>query len=195
MLLHYLHCRLSIYFHYLEDTTRFTHTVMLRKKVHAYFTMSKYHTQHILLSSQCNYMSLMEFVVSPPDCGRSVTDFWVWDAHGMQLRFPNEVDGSDTWIWIARRDSQHKLSPLIKLCILQMSVEVWSGLRFCFHPDTNSKCTISCLTEKRLLRAQPPLLGQTWNASALCMKFHKEARLCKKDNNYRFNWTETKLIL
>jgi hypothetical protein len=30
---------------------------------------------------QCHHMSLMDFVVSPPGCGRSVTDFWGWDAH------------------------------------------------------------------------------------------------------------------
>jgi hypothetical protein len=38
-------------------------------------------------------MSLMEFVVSPPGCGRSVTEFWGWDAHEAQLRCPDEVDG------------------------------------------------------------------------------------------------------
>jgi hypothetical protein len=42
---------------------------------------------------QCHHMSLMDFVVSPPDCGRSVTDVWGWDAHEAQLRFPDEVDG------------------------------------------------------------------------------------------------------
>jgi hypothetical protein len=31
--------------------------------------------------------------VSPPGCGRSVTDFWGWDAHEEQLRCPDEVDG------------------------------------------------------------------------------------------------------
>jgi hypothetical protein len=44
----------------------------------------------------------MDFVVSPPGCGRSVTDFWGWDAHEAQLRCPDEVDG-DTWIWSTRR--------------------------------------------------------------------------------------------
>jgi hypothetical protein len=38
-------------------------------------------------------MSLMYFVVSPPGCGRNATDFWGWDAHEAQLRFPDEVDG------------------------------------------------------------------------------------------------------
>jgi hypothetical protein len=37
--------------------------------------------------------SLMDFVVSPPGCGRSVTDFGGWDAHEAQLRCPDEVDG------------------------------------------------------------------------------------------------------
>jgi hypothetical protein len=43
-------------------------------------------------------MSLVDFVVSPTGCGRSVTDFWGWDAHEAQLRCPDEVDG-DIWIW------------------------------------------------------------------------------------------------
>jgi hypothetical protein len=38
-------------------------------------------------------MSLMDFVVSPPGCGRSVSDYWGWDAHEAQLRCPDEVDG------------------------------------------------------------------------------------------------------
>jgi hypothetical protein len=48
--------------------------------------------------SQFHHMSLMDFVVSPPGCGWSVTDFLGWDAHEAQLRFPDEVDG-DIWIW------------------------------------------------------------------------------------------------
>jgi hypothetical protein len=43
--------------------------------------------------SQCYHMSLMDFVVSPPGCGQSVTDFLGWDAHEAQLRCPDEVDG------------------------------------------------------------------------------------------------------
>jgi hypothetical protein len=38
----------------------------------------------------------MDFVDSPPGCGRSVTDFWGWDPHEAQLRCPDEVDG-DIW--------------------------------------------------------------------------------------------------
>jgi hypothetical protein len=38
-------------------------------------------------------MSLMDFVVSPPDFSRSVTDSWGWDAHEAQLRCTDEVDG------------------------------------------------------------------------------------------------------
>jgi hypothetical protein len=37
-------------------------------------------------------MSLKDFVVSPPSCGRSVTDFWGWDAHEAQLRCPDEYE-------------------------------------------------------------------------------------------------------
>jgi hypothetical protein len=42
-------------------------------------------------------MFLMDFVVSPPGCGRSVTDFWGWDAHEEQLRCPDEVDGDNEY--------------------------------------------------------------------------------------------------
>jgi hypothetical protein len=45
-------------------------------------------------------MSLMDFVDSPPGCGRSVTDFWGLDAHEAKLRFPDEVNGD---IWSTRR--------------------------------------------------------------------------------------------
>jgi hypothetical protein len=38
-------------------------------------------------------MSVMDFVVSPPGCGRSVTDFWGWDAYKARLRCLDEVDG------------------------------------------------------------------------------------------------------
>jgi hypothetical protein len=31
------------------------------------------------------------FLVPPPGCGRSVTDFWVWGANRAQLRCPDDV--------------------------------------------------------------------------------------------------------
>ena len=37
------------------------------------------------------YMSFVDFVVLPPGHGRSVTDFWAWDAHEAQLRCPDDV--------------------------------------------------------------------------------------------------------
>jgi hypothetical protein len=46
-------------------------------------------------------MSLMDIVVSPPGCDRSVTDFWGWVTHEAQLRCGDEVDG-DIWIWSGR---------------------------------------------------------------------------------------------
>ena len=36
-------------------------------------------------------MSFVDFVVLPPGHGRSVTDFWGWDAHEAQLRCPDGV--------------------------------------------------------------------------------------------------------
>jgi hypothetical protein len=56
---------------------------------------------------QCHHMSLMDFVVSIPGCGRRVTDFWGWDANEAQLRCPDKVDG-DTWIWSVRRGIKPK---------------------------------------------------------------------------------------
>jgi hypothetical protein len=57
----------------------------------------------LMYSPQCHHMSLIDFVGPRPGCGRSVTDFWGWDAHEAQLRCPDEVDG-DIWIWSTRRD-------------------------------------------------------------------------------------------
>jgi hypothetical protein len=45
---------------------------------------------------------------SPPGCGRSVTDFWGWDAHQAQLRCADEVDG-DILIWSTGRGLKPKL--------------------------------------------------------------------------------------
>jgi hypothetical protein len=51
-------------------------------------------------------MSLMDFVVSPPGCGWSVTDFFSgWDAHEARLRCPDEVHGD---IWSTRRGIKPK---------------------------------------------------------------------------------------
>ena len=36
---------------------------------------------------------LVDFVVLPSGHGRSVTDFWGWDAHEAQLRYPDDVSG------------------------------------------------------------------------------------------------------
>ena len=36
-------------------------------------------------------MSFVDFVVLPPGRGRTVTDFWGWDAHEAQLRCPDGV--------------------------------------------------------------------------------------------------------
>ena len=50
---------------------------------------------------------LVDFVVLPPGHGRSVTYFWVWDAHEAQLRFPDGVSG-DIGGCIARRGLKPK---------------------------------------------------------------------------------------
>jgi hypothetical protein len=53
-------------------------------------------------------MSLMDFVVSPPGFGWSVTDFLGRGAHEAQLRCPDEVDG-DIWIWSTKRGLKPKV--------------------------------------------------------------------------------------
>jgi hypothetical protein len=57
---------------------------------------------------QYHHMSLMDYVVSPSGCGRSVTEVWVWDAHEAQLRCSGELDG-DIWTWSTRRGLKPKL--------------------------------------------------------------------------------------
>jgi hypothetical protein len=52
-------------------------------------------------------MSLMDFVVSPPGCGQSVTDFWGSVAREVKLLCPDEVDG-DVWIWSTKRGLKPK---------------------------------------------------------------------------------------
>ena len=46
---------------------------------------------YIFFFFQCHHMSFVEFVVLPPGHGRSVADFWGWDAHEAQLRCPDGV--------------------------------------------------------------------------------------------------------
>jgi hypothetical protein len=54
-----------------------------------------------------NYFICQCHHISPPGCGRSVTDFWGWDAHEAQLRCADEVDG-DIWIWSTKRGPKPK---------------------------------------------------------------------------------------
>ena len=51
---------------------------------------------------------LVDFVVLPPGHGRSLTDFWGWDAHEAQLRCPDDVRG-DKGRCSARRALKPKL--------------------------------------------------------------------------------------
>jgi hypothetical protein len=39
----------------------------------------------------------IDFVVPPPGCGRSVTDFWGWGAHRAQLRCSDDVSDVDMY--------------------------------------------------------------------------------------------------
>ena len=55
------------------------------------FQCSRWHKE--ISSVHCHPMSFVDFVVLPPGHGRSVTDFWVWDAHEVQLRCPDGVSG------------------------------------------------------------------------------------------------------
>ena len=47
----------------------------------------------IFFPLQCHHMSFVDFVVLPPEHGRSVTDFRGWDAHDAQLREGDVVPG------------------------------------------------------------------------------------------------------
>jgi hypothetical protein len=60
-----------------------------------------------MIFSQCNHMSLMDVVVPPYGCARSVTDFWGSDTHEAQVRCPDEVD-DDIWIWSTGRGIKPK---------------------------------------------------------------------------------------
>jgi hypothetical protein len=48
--------------------------------------INKYKYTYTRIFPQCHHMSLIDFMVSPPGCGRSVTDLWGWDAHEARLR-------------------------------------------------------------------------------------------------------------
>jgi len=52
---------------------------------------------------------LVDFVFLPPGHGRSVTDFWGWDAHEAQLRCSDDVSGD-----IGGRSATRALKP--KFC-------------------------------------------------------------------------------
>jgi len=45
---------------------------------------------HVFLSNATT-CPFVNFVVLPPGHGKSVTDFWGWDAHETQLRYPDDV--------------------------------------------------------------------------------------------------------
>ena len=49
---------------------------------------------------------LVDFVVLPPGYGRSATDFWGWEAHEAQLRYPYDVSGD-----IGRCSARRALKP------------------------------------------------------------------------------------
>jgi hypothetical protein len=59
----------------------------------------------------------MDFVVSPPGCGRSVTDFWRSDTHEAQLCCPDQVDG-DIWIWSTGRGITLTTQTMVTMGIL-----------------------------------------------------------------------------
>jgi hypothetical protein len=64
--------------------------------------VSKLQASRIFFPLQCHHVYFREFVVSPPDCGRRVNDFWGLDALEAQLCCTDEVDGH-IWLWSTRR--------------------------------------------------------------------------------------------
>ena len=84
-------------------------------------------------------MSFVDFVVLPPGYGRSVTDFWGWDAHEAQLRCPDGV-----WVVIEgdvvpggalnlnstnlpRPWSPRESSPSRKILTVEPGIEPWTS--------------------------------------------------------------------
>jgi len=66
---------------------------------------------------------LVDFVVFPPGHGKSVADFWVWDAHEAQLRCPGDVSGDrgrySAWRSLKLRES----SPSGKIPTVEPGIE------------------------------------------------------------------------
>ena len=85
-------------------------------RIYAYIYMcvcyTRIHTYiyiYIYISSSATTCPFVDFVVLPPGHGRSVTDFWGWDAHEAQLRCSDGVwvvieedvvPGGDIYIYI-----------------------------------------------------------------------------------------------
>jgi len=90
---------------------------------------------------------LVDIVILPPGHGRSVTDFWGWDAHEAQLRCPDDVSG-DIEGCSARRALKPKFyqptqtmvtgesSPSGKIPMVESGIELgtsWLVVRDCDH--------------------------------------------------------------
>jgi hypothetical protein len=82
-------------------------TKNLRITEHLTWIQSKCLLLEVFFLIQCYHMSVMGFVVSPPGCGRNVTDLCGWDAHEAKLRCPDDV-GGDIWIWSTGRGLKPK---------------------------------------------------------------------------------------
>ena len=52
-----------------------------------------FHKKKFFSNSTTCPCGLVDFVILPPGHGRSVTDFWGWEAHEAQLRSPDDLSG------------------------------------------------------------------------------------------------------
>jgi hypothetical protein len=77
--------------------------------------------------SQCNHMSLMDFVVLPPGFGGRVTDVWGWGAHRALLCCPDYVSDNiymyiyiyiyiyiSIWEWSTRKSLKPKFYKVLR---------------------------------------------------------------------------------
>ena len=90
-------------------------------------------------------MSLTDFVVFPPGHGRSVTDFWGWDAHEVRLRCPDDVSGD-----IGGRSARRALKPYFYLPTQSMVTAGTLPFRENSHGRTGNRTQDLMISSQRL---------------------------------------------
>ena len=88
---------------------------------------------------------LVDFMVFPPGHGRSVTDFWVWDAHGARLRCPDDVSGD-----IGGCSARRALKPKFYWPTQTMVTAGILPLRENSHGSTGNRTRVLMISRQRL---------------------------------------------